>query len=548
MGSLKKSATPGSSPRVRGKRRSRAGQDTLGGLIPARAGKTSPRGPRWSGTRAHPRACGENAGVWGRRCGGLGSSPRVRGKRGGGTRPRARRRLIPARAGKTASENSSNEQATAHPRACGENNVGPDPLPAITGSSPRVRGKPVRRTCWAMRSGLIPARAGKTSSTTPTRSCSWAHPRACGENLMNSSSSTRVKGSSPRVRGKQRFSDVLRLVVRLIPARAGKTQRRAHRGCAAPAHPRACGENLMALVIPERRLGSSPRVRGKRDDDLAHPCGARLIPACAGKTSPSPANPRRTRAHPRVCGENPQIPDDLLAGGGSSPRVRGKRRARLHEGRRRGLIPACAGKTSGGRWGSGRRRAHPRVCGENARLSSIVTSRAGSSPRVRGKHVRRADRGDGCGLIPACAGKTPRSWWGWTWRRAHPRVCGENGKVEKVAHNAQGSSPRVRGKRPRPCPWPWVRRLIPACAGKTKQRSHVWSGERAHPRVCGENDIPLAREEIKVGSSPRVRGKLRSLDHRLGHERLIPACAGKTPRSTTTSCPAAAHPRVCGEN
>ena len=487
MGSLKKSATPGSSPRVRGKRRSRAGQDTLGGLIPARAGKTSPRGPRWSGTRAHPRACGENAGVWGRRCGGLGSSPRVRGKRGGGTRPRARRRLIPARAGKTASENSSNEQATAHPRACGENNVGPDPLPAITGSSPRVRGKPVRRTCWAMRSGLIPARAGKTSSTTPTRSCSWAHPRACGENLMNSSSSTRVKGSSPRVRGKQRFSDVLRLVVRLIPARAGKTQRRAHRGCAAPAHPRACGENLMALVIPERRLGSSPRVRGKRDDDLAHPCGARLIPACAGKTSPSPANPRRTRAHPRVCGEN-------------------------------------------------------------ARLSSIVTSRAGSSPRVRGKHVRRADRGDGCGLIPACAGKTPRSWWGWTWRRAHPRVCGENGKVEKVAHNAQGSSPRVRGKRPRPCPWPWVRRLIPACAGKTKQRSHVWSGERAHPRVCGENDIPLAREEIKVGSSPRVRGKLRSLDHRLGHERLIPACAGKTPRSTTTSCPAAAHPRVCGEN
>ena len=104
----------------------------------------------------------------------------------------------------------------------------------------------------------------------------------------------------------------------------------------------------MALVIPERRLGSSPRVRGKRDDDLAHPCGARLIPACAGKTPPRGASFRPSGAHPRVCGEN---------------------HGKAENSYDPGLIPACAGKTTPSR----------------ATISLI----AGSSPRVRGKRRRR---------------------------------------------------------------------------------------------------------------------------------------------------------------
>ena len=80
----------------------------------------------------------------------------------------------------------------------------------------------------------------------------------------------------------------------------------------------------MALVIPERRLGSSPRVRGKRDDDLAHPCGARLIPACAGKTGRPSSTTSAPWAHTRVCGENSGLVLGVGTEGGSSPRVRGK--------------------------------------------------------------------------------------------------------------------------------------------------------------------------------------------------------------------------------
>ena len=81
----------------------------------------------------------------------------------------------------------------------------------------------------------------------------------------------------------------------------------------------------MALVIPERRLGSSPRVRGKRDDDLAHPCGARLIPACAGKTGRPSSTTSAPWAHTRVCGENATVSAAARLASGSSPRVRGKR-------------------------------------------------------------------------------------------------------------------------------------------------------------------------------------------------------------------------------
>ena len=78
------------------------------------------------------------------------------------------------------------------------------------------------------------------------------------------------------------------------------------------------------------------------------------------------------------------------------------------DGEGAGLIPACAGKTTGTQPPEGPRGAHPRVCGENVQEVSLVAIPAGSSPRVRGKpHPRR--RVDlPRRLIPACAGKTAR--------------------------------------------------------------------------------------------------------------------------------------------
>ena len=71
---------------------------------------------------------------------------------------------------------------------------------------------------------------------------------------------------------------------------------------------------------------------------------------------------------------------------GSSPRGRGKLRARGVGHGRRGLIPAWAGKTRVVRSGDSSAGAHPRVGGENLEGALRAALPHGSSPRGRGKH------------------------------------------------------------------------------------------------------------------------------------------------------------------
>ena len=213
------------------------------------------------------------------------------------------------------------------------------------------------------------------------------------------------------------------------------------------------------------------------------------------------------RAHPRVCGENPAAHAFAFWGSGSSPRVRGKRegpRGQLGEDR---LIPACAGKTTPPSWSCSTRRAHPRVCGENRGPQLAQPVGAGSSPRVRGKLPHVLGRRLVAGLIPACAGKTSPSTGTCRRRRAHPRVCGENIEPKTMPNPALGSSPRVRGKPPGDLVLGQAGRLIPACAGKTPSPFPRGRPDAAHPRVCGENGAPVPYQVRHGGSSPRVRGK-----------------------------------------
>ena len=50
-------------------------------------------------------------------------------------------------------------------------------------------------------------------------------------------------------------------------------------------------------------------------------------------------------------------------------------------------------------------------------------------------------------------------------------------------------------------------RLIPAYAGKTPFQIGPIDAEKAHPRVCGENQLRKAEADLSDGSSPRMRGK-----------------------------------------
>ena len=166
--------------------------------------------------------------------------------------------------------------------------------------------------------------------------------------------------------------------------------------------------------------------------------------------------------------------------------------------------------------------------GENLFVHYCAKHRRGSSPRGRGKRRGRRGRARCAGLIPAWAGKTFAIWFQSCVARAHPRVGGENYDEAQEQGKSEGSSPRGRGK-PGPCnPTADHRRLIPAWAGKTPRSARYWAVGPAHPRVGGENEtIPHVRACVP-GSSPRGRGKPSGRTTGIRVRRLIPAWAGKT--------------------
>ena len=173
-----------------------------------------------------------------------------------------------------------------------------------------------------------------------------AHPRACGENLVLTVGLKPPVGSSPRMRGKRKSPVAWLSTGRLIPAHAGKTRRHSRASRKPRAHPRACGENIFTVSLPDRSRGSSPRMRGKRTVWELFPHLDGLIPAHAGKTIRPGVWAAKTRAHPRACGENVLTCSALALASGSSPRMRGKLKDSGSYTLSVGLIPAHAGKTA----------------------------------------------------------------------------------------------------------------------------------------------------------------------------------------------------------
>ena len=213
--------------------------------------------------------------------------------------------------------------------------------------------------------------------------------------------------------------------------------------------------------------GSSPLTRGKRAGHARPATRSGLIPAHAGKTSPTRARTVTWRAHPRSRGENFHAQMTGAISRGSSPLTRGKLYRNILMLRDGGLIPAHAGKTSGGAEASGRAWAHPRSRGENLISSACSLCMMGSSPLTRGKPRDRLRRVQHYGLIPAHAGKTRAPHSAPSVARAHPRSRGENSGAGPAFFGVAGSSPLTRGKH-----HPAIQRvrefgLIPAHAGKT---------------------------------------------------------------------------------
>ena len=295
-----------------------------------------------------------------------GSSPLTRGKRRPGIRPSVTWRLIPAHAGKTCVYDAHLFDTPAHPRSRGENPFPSTKCAGSEGSSPLTRGKHRERYRCYQEGRLIPAHAGKTRHRPARQAERGAHPRSRGENAGGRCRARGYHGSSPLTRGKRPRGQQDHRNRRLIPAHAGKTGRSAPTSRGGRAHPRSRGENIIAMMVSRRPLGSSPLTRGKRHAIRSHQSDCGLIPAHAGKTAPKLSEITAGKAHPRSRGENLCRLSRIRVLSGSSPLTRGKR---LSAARARGcgrLIPAHAGKTPGLAGGSPTNEAHPRSRGENS--------------------------------------------------------------------------------------------------------------------------------------------------------------------------------------
>ena len=129
-------------------------------------------------------------------------------------------------------------------------------------SSPLARGTCSQSEDDPRNPGFIPARVGNTSKWALPRQAARAHPRSRGEHFPAGASALSPVGSSPLARGTHIRGSVGPRRHRLIPARAGNTQRFHVSGRGTPAHPRSRGEHSVGRSRGSGHYGSSPLARG----------------------------------------------------------------------------------------------------------------------------------------------------------------------------------------------------------------------------------------------------------------------------------------------
>ena len=390
---------------------------------------------------------------------------------------------------------------------CGEKRSRPKPPHKRSGSPPRVRGEASSTRNSIFWGGITPACAGRRTMPRLLSVSGLDHPRVCGEKMASLAEVVLPLGSPPRVRGEARDRVGGRDGDRITPACAGRRDRPVPRAYRFSDHPRVCGEKITTRSPTNCLVGSPPRVRGEERRQKDGNCGHGITPACAGRR-----NCRRIRAagywdHPRVCGEKSSRNTLLFSREGSPPRVRGEAPEISALSSMPGITPACAGRSISSPRSGRPLSDHPRVCGEKRNFSMETCHSQGSPPRVRGEANVGEVRYGAVGITPACAGRSERKRHRSRNSGDHPRVCGEKDLALKGETKMAGSPPRVRGEASLSHHVSLLQRITPACAGRRYTVLREYAVYRDHPRVCGEKACSLQKKRMRSGSPPRVRGE-----------------------------------------
>ena len=233
-------------------------------IIPARAGFTRYGVRHKLSLKDHPRSRGVYRFTVSAPRTGAGSSPLARGLLDGDISGAINTRIIPARAGFTSPRQNRTRPIRDHPRSRGVYTGSPSATERKAGSSPLARGLRVDKKPAEATPGIIPARAGFTSSTPRTGTESQDHPRSRG---------VYHRWRRPAITAPW-----------IIPARAGFTHGFIRTQDHSRDHPRSRG---VYRLLPRRRRhggGSSPLARGLLRRKIPEGSSERIIPARAGFT------------------------------------------------------------------------------------------------------------------------------------------------------------------------------------------------------------------------------------------------------------------------
>ena len=230
----------------------------------------------------------------------------------------------------------------------------------------------------------------------------------------------------------------------IISACAEQTRRTVGRRSCTRDHLRVCGADEISMVMIGMIAGSSPRVRSRQQDAGDKPGRRGIISACAEQTRTAGSGCGLYRDHLRVCGADQTSRSRTTVVVGSSPRVRSRLLTVTVLPHVSGIISACAEQTRGTRTGGSCAEDHLRVCGADFSTEPLQSEIGGSSPRVRSRRravpLARSVRG----IISACAEQTPSTSASTRSPGDHLRVCGADTDLDGVPGAVQGSSPRVR--------------------------------------------------------------------------------------------------------